>query len=96
MKKQKVINKYTMLDKEIDFTEAHLNGMSPIDEDYKTVVENLERLYKVRNVKHERRISNDTIAIIAGNLLGIGLILSYEKLNVVSTKALGFVMKGRV
>ncbi len=41
-------------------------------------------------------ISPDTVAIIAGNLLGILLILNYEKLNVVSTKALGFVLRGRV
>lgn len=51
-----------------------------------------EELNKKKGVK----VSPDTIAIIAGNLIGIGLILSFEKLNVISSKALGFVLKGRV
>lgn len=46
--------------------------------------------------KEKRQVSSDTIAVIAGNLLGIGLIMSYEKLNVITTKALGFVIRGRV
>lgn len=44
----------------------------------------------------KRRISPDTVAIIAGNLLGIVLILTYEKGNVIATKALGFIIRGRV
>lgn len=46
--------------------------------------------------KDKKRLDPNTVAIIAGNLLGIGLILSYEKLNVITTKALSFVIKGRV
>jgi hypothetical protein len=41
-------------------------------------------------------VSPDTIAVVAGNLLGIILILGYEKADVITTKALGFVLKGRV
>lgn len=42
------------------------------------------------------RISPDTIAVVAGNLAGILLILNFEKLGNVTSKALGFVLKGRV
>jgi len=42
------------------------------------------------------KISPDTVVIVASNLLGILLILNFEKLDVISTKALGFVMRGRV
>ena len=31
-----------------------------------------------------------------GNLMGIFLILGYEKANVITSKALGFIIKGRV
>jgi hypothetical protein len=44
----------------------------------------------------KKRISPDTLAVIAGNLLGIVLILTYEKVNVITTKALGFIIRGRV
>lgn len=40
-------------------------------------------------------LSKDTMAIVAGNLAGIALILSYEKMNVIASKALSFVMKTR-
>lgn len=38
-------------------------------------------------------LSADTLAIIAANLAGIVLILGYEKVNVVTSKAIGFVSK---
>jgi len=50
--------------------------------------------YKMQTAKP--CIKPDTIALIAANLLGIVLILHYEKLDVVTSKALGFVVRGRV
>lgn len=42
------------------------------------------------------RIKPDTWLIVGGNILGILLILNHERLGVVSSKALGFVLRGRV
>lgn len=56
----------------------------------------VERLVKLRAEKQNKHLTPDTIAVIAGNLLGILLILNYEKLGVVTSKALGFVIRGRV
>lgn len=42
------------------------------------------------------KVSSDTILIVAGNLLGILLILKYEQLDIITTKAMSFVLKGRV
>lgn len=42
-----------------------------------------------------RLIKPDTMALIAANLLGIVLIMNFEKANVITSKALGFVMRGR-
>lgn len=42
------------------------------------------------------KISPDTLLIVGANLLGILLILNYERLDIVSSRALSFVMKGRV
>lgn len=41
-------------------------------------------------------ISPDTILVVAGNLLGIVLILKHEKIDIITSKALGFVLRGRV
>jgi len=46
--------------------------------------------------KSNWKVSPDTLLVVAGNLLGIVLILTYEKANIVVSKALNFVLKGRV
>lgn len=88
----------TNLEKEIDRVLLLMSVLKPESKEYSTMVDNLKELYKVNieGKEKDRSIKPDTIALIAGNLLGIGLILGYEKTNVITTKALGFIMKGRV
>ena len=47
-------------------------------------------------LKNGFKISPDTLLVVGGNLLGILLILNFEKADIVTSKALGFVLKGRV
>jgi hypothetical protein len=42
-----------------------------------------------------RHVSKDTLAIVGANIAGIALILSYERMNVVASKALSFITKLR-
>ena len=42
------------------------------------------------------KINPDTLLIVAANLVGIVLILYFEKFDIVRSKAIGFVLKGRV
>jgi hypothetical protein len=42
-----------------------------------------------------RRVSADTWAIVGANIAGIALIIGYERINVIASKALGFVGKLR-
>lgn len=63
--------------------------------------EKLDRLsnrYRLLNNLLEKNwaIKPDTVAMIGANLLGILLILNHERLDIVSTKALGFISKIRV
>jgi hypothetical protein len=91
-------DKRTNLEKEIDSVLEYIESMTPGSDEYSKIVVNLEKLYKAREglKSGQRRISPDTVAIIVGNLLGIALILGYEKADIITTKALGFVLKGRV
>lgn len=88
-------DKRTDLMKEIDKQLAILAEEAQTPEQINDIVELLKKREDLKD-KKRFKVSPDTIAVIAGNLLGIGLILSYEKLNVISTKALGFVLRGRV
>ena len=90
------IVKNRKLEEEIEVVLDHIKDLKPGTEDYAAALNNLEALYKIRNVKMEIRVKPETVLMVAGNLLGIVLILNHEKANVISTKALGFIMKGRV
>jgi len=89
-------DKRTKLEKEIDSLLEIMKTYPPDWETYTIMSENLERLYRAKSHERNRHVSPDTIAVVMGNLLGIGLILGFEKANVITSKALGFIIKGRV
>ena len=68
----------------------------PFDADrYAKMVGQLDRLHKMREQYIPKRVSPDTLALIIGNIVGIVLILGYERANVLTSKALGFVLRLR-
>ena len=89
-------DKRTNLEREIDAVIEEMSQYSRDSKEYSDIAVNLERLYKAKACDRDRRVTPDTIAIIAGNLLGIALIIWHEKADVITSKALGFVLKGRV
>ena len=58
----------------------------------------LNKQYQTYNemLKPTWTITPDTLLIAATNLVGIVLILNFEKLDIVRSKAMSFVLKGRV
>lgn len=60
--------------------------------------DDLNKRYQIYNkmLQTSWKISPDTLAIVLCNLVGIILVLKHEKIDIVTSKALGFVMKGRV
>jgi hypothetical protein len=55
-------------------------------EEYSELMTHLERLYKMKREDRTNPISRDTIALIAGNLLGILIIVAYEQKHVMTSK----------
>lgn len=80
----------------IDTTISQTMEMSPAEEGFTTSVDNLVKLYAIKNAKFENRISKDAVLTVVGNLAGIVMILGYEQTRIVTSKALGFVMKPKV
>jgi len=46
--------------------------------------------------KKDRKFSPDAILAVMGNLAGILLILNFEKMDIIRSKAISFVLKGKV
>lgn len=83
------------LEKAIDKLLLAMDKIENNTPEYTMMVERLERLYKLKAIDAPRRVSPDAIATVAANLVGILLIIGYEHANVVTSKALNFVMKLR-
>lgn len=91
--------KFTRKDKRSDaekavdaFLDDELCNANSLDE-----ISTILSLMEKRNALREKKgVDPNTKAVVLGNLLGILLILGYEKGNVITTKALGFIIRGRV
>ena len=88
--------KRTNLEKEIDRVIQDMSAIDSKSDDYVVVSTNLERLYQAKANEGSKRVSPDAIVTAVGSLLGIVLILNFEKAGAISSKALSLVLKGRV
>lgn len=89
-------DKRTNIEREMDSLISELQECEVISEEYSLILDRVERLNKIRLSDKGNGISPDTLVVVGGNLAGILLILGYERVNIITTKALGFVIKGRV
>lgn len=81
---------------EIVEMEKLLRITEPTDDEYDQTIAKLERLYALRDKKKcKTKVDPNTIAMIMGGLVEIGLIMSYEQLHVISTKAFTRVIRPR-
>lgn len=62
---------------------------------YSKVLRNIERLQALKK-KDRKSLDPNSCLVVAGNLIGILLILGYEQKDFIRSKALGFVLRGRV
>jgi hypothetical protein len=90
-----VKEKPSILDEPIEKVLTEMNMMGPDSEEYHKMIDHLERLTRLKEQERRFRVTPDTMAIVAGNLLGILIIVAYEQKHVVVSKGLGFVLKSR-
>lgn len=83
----------SIYDEAINKLLTELQEYDPNVEEYKSAMDQLERLTKLKADNAPRRVSPDTMAVVAANLIGILIIVAYEHGHVVGSKATGFVMK---
>lgn len=86
----------TSLNELIANVQTQMASYDANSEEFLVMSDQLDRLYKLKASNKHSRVSPDALVAVAGNLAGIGLILNYERLHVVTSKALGFVIKAKV
>ena len=88
-------NNQRLIEGELDRTLIHLKAETITDEEYAKTLSLVERLHKMLDKEKPASVSKDTMLTVAANLVGIILILKHEHVNVISSKALGFIMRPR-
>ena len=83
------------LDEAIDSIYSDLAGFTSETEEYGRMTDQLTKLYAIKNERNSRRVSPDTAVVVGANIAGILLILNHERLGIVTSKALGFVIRVR-
>lgn len=81
------------LDKVIDLALIELEALGPETEQYATVVNQLVKLHAMKTQESPKRVSPDALVSAAASLFGILLIVNFERVHVVTTKALGILPK---
>jgi hypothetical protein len=86
----------TPLDEAIDAIFAEMTKVTSGTKEYAAMADQLVKLMKLRNeIQNSKRLSPDTIATIAANLLGIVMIIGHERASIITTKAFGLLAKLR-
>lgn len=67
----------------------------PNEEGYSTNLDRLVKLHAVRKSNGKTPLNPNNMALVAGNLLGILIIVAYEQKNVLTSKAQNLLLKSK-
>jgi len=84
----------TDLEKQLARLFAKLDDIEAMDsEEYDRVSDQIKKLYPLKETDSKTGVSSDVMVSAVSNLVGIAMILQYEHVHVVTSKALGFIGK---
>jgi len=83
------------LDEPIDAVLNSMQVYGPESTEYDELIGRLDRLTKMQSEERSSRVSPDTMAIVAGNILGILIIVAYEQKHVMVSKAVGMLLRSK-
>jgi len=90
-------DKRSTIDKEIDSVIEVMSILNANSDEYTAMAKNLEVLMKAKSYnKDGTKVSKDTVWTVVGSIASIVIIVGYEQAHIVASKAIGFVIKGRV
>lgn len=81
------------LDQEIDRLLTHMNSLNLNSEEYNQDMDNLKILYELKGIKSHKDISYDTLLTVGANILGILIVLNFERTGIVTSKAFSWLFR---
>lgn len=86
---------HAKLEEEILSSLKELDNHPITSKEYDAIVDHISKLCKLKSEEGFKLPSMDTLAVVGANIFTIVWLTRYEREHVVSSKALGFVMKPR-
>jgi hypothetical protein len=83
------------LDEEIDRALTKLSTLEVDSSEYEKLLARVTKLHDMKANQKPTGVSKDAALAAATNLAGIFLVINYERIHVISTKALGMVGRTR-
>lgn len=81
------------LDEQIEAVLNEMREVGVTSEEYPTLMRYLEQLNEIKAKQRRDPVSRDTIALIVGGMIEVLIIVAYEQKNVLTSKALGLVIR---
>lgn len=72
---------------------AGLKDLAPDSDEYKKIIAHVEALSKLIDAEKPEKLSRNTVAVILGNVGIAGMVLWFERDNVMNTKLFPFLGK---
>lgn len=83
-------------DEPIEKVLESLETYDTTDAEFSDSMDYLERLTKLRDAEKQKgKVDANTMALVLGNLAGIVVIVAYEQKHVMTSKAMGFILKAK-
>ena len=86
----------TPLDLELDRAVRALRTHPVGSKEYQSILVMVDELGKQRDKDKSPAVSKDTLVVVAGNLLGILIIIGHEYAHPINSRAVGLLLKPRV
>lgn len=90
---KEIPNHQRMIESELERAISAMRTEMINGDEYAKTLNRVERLHGLMNKEQPRTLSKETILTVAANLIGIILIIKHEHVNVITSKALGFVTR---
>lgn len=89
-------NKRNVIDEEIERLVNFMRDVDPGTDGYGTMAANLVKLTQARMEKARDGLDLNVVVSVAGSLIGTIMVLKFEKFDILTTKAVGWLIKPRI
>lgn len=84
--------KKSIYDEPIERVLEELREQDPTSDEFRSAIAHLNKLTELKaSTRWKMKVSPDTLAIVVGNLIGIGIIVMYEERHAMTSKGMNFV-----